>query len=183
MTKTETEAKLKLPSRKDSIKLLIESGCAKNVIEHCKTVAKIALKIARKLKKNGFNVDLKLVEVGALLHDIGRSKTHTVHHAIVGAKIAKQYNLSEPLIRIIERHVGGGISAEEAEKLGWPVKDYFPETLEEKIVCYADKLVEGNKEVPVEVTIKRLAEELGDDHPAIERVRRLHEEIKSMVNS
>ena len=165
------------------MKLLIESGCAKNVIEHCKTVAKIALKIARRLKKKGFNVDLELVEIGALLHDIGRSKTHTVHHAIVGAKIAKQRGLPEPIVKIIERHVGGGITAQEAEKLGWPVKDYIPETLEEKIVCYADKLVEGNKEVPVEVTIRKLADELGDDHPAIERIRRLHEEFTSMVNS
>ncbi len=165
------------------MKLLIESGCAKNVIEHCKTVAKIALKIARRLKKKGFSVDLELVEIGALLHDIGRSKTHTVHHAIVGAKIAKQRGLPEPIVKIIERHVGGGITAQEAEKLGWPVKDYIPETLEEKIVCYADKLVEGNKEVPVEVTIRKLADELGDDHPAIERIRRLHEEFSSMVNS
>ena len=146
-------------------------------------MAKIALKIARRLKKKGFNVDLELVEIGALLHDIGRSKTHTVHHAIVGAKIAKQRGLPEPIVKIIERHVGGGITAQEAEKLGWPVKDYIPETLEEKIVCYADKLVEGNKEVPVEVTIRKLADELGDDHPAIERIRRLHEEFTSMVNS
>ena len=145
-------------------------------------MAKIALKIAKRLKKKGFNVDLELVEIGALLHDIGRSKTHTVHHAIVGAKIAKQRGLPEPIVRIIERHVGGGITAQEAEKLGWPVKDYIPETLEEKIVCYADKLVEGNKEVPVEVTIRKLADELGDDHPAIERIRRLHEEFTSMVS-
>ena len=146
-------------------------------------MAKIALKIARRLKKKGFSVDLELVEIGALLHDIGRSKTHTVHHAIVGAKIAEQRGLPEPIVKIIERHVGGGITAQEAEKLGWPVKDYIPETLEEKIVCYADKLVEGNKEVPVEVTIRKLADELGDDHPAIERIRRLHEEFTSMVNS
>jgi len=146
-------------------------------------VAKIALKIAKRLKKKGFSVDLELVEIGALLHDIGRSKTHTVHHAIVGAKIAKQRGLPKSIVRIIERHVGGGITAQEAEKLGWPVKDYIPETLEEKIVCYADKLAEGNKEVPVEVTIRKLADELGDDHPAIERIRRLREEFTSMVNS
>ena len=146
-------------------------------------MAKIALKTAKRLKKKGFSVDLELVEIGALLHDIGRSKTHTVHHAIVGAKIAEQRGLPKSIVRIIERHVGGGITAQEAEKLGWPVKDYIPETLEEKIVCYADKLVEGNKEVPVEVTIRKLADELGDDHPAIERIRRLHEEFTSMVNS
>jgi len=179
---TKTEIEYELPSRQEALKLLIESGCAKNVIEHCKAVAKIALKIARKLKSKGFNVDLKLVEVGALLHDIGRSKTHTVHHAIVGAKIAKEEGLPEPVIKIIERHVGGGITAEEARRLGWPVKDYTPQTLEEKIVCYADKLVEGNKQVPIEVTMRKLADELGADHPAIERIKRLDEEFASMVD-
>lgn len=146
-------------------------------------MAKIALKIARKLENRGFNINLELVEIGALLHDIGRSKTHTVHHAIVGAEIAREKGLPEPIIKIIERHVGGGITAQEAEKLGWPVKDYIPKTLEEKIVCYADKLTEGNKQVPVEVTIKKLAAELGENHPAIERVRKLHEEFVSMVSS
>ena len=171
-----------IPSREQALQLLIKSGCSKNVIEHCKTVARLAVKIAKKLKNNGFNVDLKLVEIGALLHDIGRSKTHTVHHAIVGANIARKTGLPESIIRIIERHVGGGITTEEARKLGWPARDYIPETLEEKIVCYADKLVEGRRQVPVERTIKKLAAELGEDHPAIKRIKRLHKEFMSMVD-
>ena len=88
-------------------------------------MAKIALKIARRLKKKGFNVNLELVEIGALLHDIGRSKTHTVHHAIVGANIAKQRGLPEPIVKIIERHVGGGITAQEAENLDGQLRIIF----------------------------------------------------------
>ena len=172
----------RIPSREDALQLLVKSGCEKNVIEHCKTVSQLAVKIAKKLKNNGFNVDLRLVEIGALLHDIGRSKTHTVHHAIIGANIAREAGLPEAIIRIIERHVGGGITSQEARKLGWPVRDYVPETLEEKIVCYADKLIEGNRQVPIERTIEKLAAELGENHPAIERIKRLHKEFMSMVD-
>jgi len=171
----------KLLTEKEALNLLFKTGCSRNVIAHCKKVSEVAVEIARKLQKNNVKVDLELVKIGALLHDIGRAKTHTVHHAIVGAEIARKEGLPESIIRIIERHVGGGITAEEAKKLHWPVKDYIPETIEEKIVCYADKLVEGNRKVSVEVTLKELSRELGENHPAIERVKKLHYEISSLL--
>jgi uncharacterized protein len=138
-------------------------------------VAEVALKTAKALKEKGFKVDSDLVEVGALLHDIGRAKTHTVHHAVVGAEIAESAGLPDAVISIIKRHVGGGITADEAEKLGWPKDVYVPMTLEEKIVSYADKLIEGAKQALVEVTVRKLVEEHKEE--AAERVRRLHEEI------
>jgi uncharacterized protein len=125
------------------------------------------------------NVDFELVEIGAFLHDIGRSKTHTVHHAVVGAEIAKSAGLPELVVSIIKRHVGGGIAASEAEKLGWPKDVYVPVTLEEKIVSYADKLIEGSNRVPVEITIEKLVKE--QKHEAAERVRKLHEEIAELI--
>jgi len=106
-------------------------------------VSKLAVEIAEKCRKKGYDVNLELVEIGALLHDIGRAKTHTVHHAITGAEIARSLDLPEPVISIIKRHVGGGITQKEAKKLGWPKDIYTPQTLEEKIVSYADKLIEG----------------------------------------
>jgi len=142
-------------------------------------VAELALEIAKACKQRGLGVDLELVEIGALLHDIGRAKTHSVHHAVIGAEIAKSLSLPEPVILIIKRHVGGGISIKEAEKLGWPKDIYVPQTLEEKIVSYADKLIEGSRRVPIERTIKNLSRELPP--PAIVRIRRLHEEMSALT--
>jgi uncharacterized protein len=119
------------------------------------------------------------VEVGALLHDIGRSKTHTVHHAVVGAEIAEAAGLPEAVISIIKRHVGGGITASEAKKLGWPEDVYVPITLEEKIVSYADKLIENAKCAPVERTIEKLSKERKAE--AAERVRKLYDEITNLI--
>jgi uncharacterized protein len=119
------------------------------------------------------------VEIGALLHDIGRSKTHTVHHAVIGAQIAKEFGLPEPVISIIKRHVGGGITAKEARKLGWPRDIYVPQTLEEKIVSYADKLIEGSQRVSIEKTIQTFSRELPP--PAIARIRRLHDEMSALI--
>ncbi|MEM2320838.1 MAG: TIGR00295 family protein [Candidatus Bathyarchaeia archaeon] len=169
-----------LPSPEEALKILRDVGCSDEVIKHCEAVARLAVKIASKCLERGVEVDMQLVYVGALLHDIGRSRTHSVHHAIIGAEIAKSLGLPSKIIAIIERHIGGGISSEEAARLGWPKKDYIPETVEEKIVSCADKMVEGSSVVPIEETIRRFMEELGDSHPAIERIKRIYYEVSSL---
>jgi uncharacterized protein len=167
-----------LPSREQAIELLRKNNCPPKVINHCEEVAKLALEIASKLEKKGIKVDLKLVEAGALLHDIGRSKSNAVDHGVVGAKITELEGLPEEVVRIIKRHVGGGITAQEAERFGWPKDVYEPVTLEEKIVSYADKLIDQSRRVPIDLEIKRLQVEHRD---AAERVRKLHEEITRLL--
>ena len=168
-----------LPSREQALHLLLENGCSTQVINHCKAVTKLALETANILREKGLKVDLELVEVGALLHDVGRSKTHTVHHAVVGAEIAKAAGLPDSVVSIIKRHVGGGITSSEAEKLGWPKDVYVPISREEKIVSYADKLIENSRRVPIDVTIEKLSGELKPE--AAERVRTLYEEITGLI--
>ncbi len=169
----------KLPSREQALQLLREHQCPTEVINHCKAVTKLALETATALRERGLKIDFELVEIGALLHDIGRSKTHTVHHAVVGAEIAKSAGLPDSVISIIKRHVGGGITASEAKKLGWPEDVYVPITLEEKTVSYADKLIENSKRAPIEVTIEKLSKEIKPE--AAERVRKLYDEIASLI--
>jgi len=97
--------------------------------------------------------------------------------------LARGLGLPLAVVRIVERHMGAGIPADEAEELGLPVGVYVPESLEEKLVCYADKLAEGRGEVEFGVTVGRMAEELGADHPAIGRMWALHAEITGMLGS
>ena len=171
----------KLPSSQMALTLLSEFGCSKRVVAHCKAVSALAVKFAKACENKGLSVDVNLVKVGALLHDIGRSKTHGVDHAIIGMEIAKSLNLPKSIVSIIENHVGGGVTVDEAKKLGWPVKDYIPTTLEEKLVTYSDKLIEGLKVVSIEKTIKKFSRELGEDHPAIDRVMGLHKELFPLI--
>jgi uncharacterized protein len=171
----------RLPTPHEAVNLLVKAGCSPNVVEHCKRVSAFAVKIAKACQKKQPNVDVKLVEVSALLHDIGRSKTHSVNHALEGGKIARALNLPNSVVLIIERHAGGGIPKEEAKKMGWPAKDYLPQTLEEKIVCYADKRVEGTRIIPIDKTINAYAVDLGKNHPAIRRIWKLHREITALA--
>ena len=168
----------KLPSKEEALWLL-ESKCSVKVVNHCKAVTEVALETAKILEGKGLKVDSRLVEIGALLHDIGRSKTHTVHHVVAGAEIARTAGLPESVVSVIERHVGGGITPSEAHALGWSEGIYAPVSLEEKIVAYADKLIEKGQQVPIDVTIEKLCREHLCE--AAERVRRLHEEIAGLT--
>jgi uncharacterized protein len=169
----------RLPTREEALHFLRQAGCRENVIRHAEAVAELAMEIARACKEKKMNINLNLVETGALLHDIGRSKTHSVHHAVVGAEIAKTLNLPKPVISIIKRHVGGGISVREAKKLGWPRDLYIPQSLEEKIVAYADKLIEGTRRVPIEKTIESLSREVPSS--AIARMQKLNDEMLGLI--
>lgn len=171
----------RLPSREQALKILQENNCPPQVISHCIAVTDLALELASKLQKKGIKINTQLIEAGALLHDLGRSKTHTVDHVVVGAQKAESMGLPEPVIRMIKRHVGAGITAEEAGWLGWPKDVYEPQTLEEKIVSYADKLIDHSKRIPIETEIERLQKENKDE--AAERVRKLHQEITNMLGN
>jgi uncharacterized protein len=168
-----------LPNREQALDLLRKYNCSPQVISHCIAVADLAVETAAKLEEKGFKINIKLVEVGALLHDLGRSQTHTIDHAIAGAKIAKSIGLPENIIRIIKRHVGAGITAQEAQMMGWPKDVYAPHTLEEKIVSFSDKLIDKSRRMPIETEIERL--QIKNKHQAAERVRKLNNEITSLL--
>jgi uncharacterized protein len=155
------------------INLLREIGCPEEVIRHSLAVRDVAIKIAKKT-----DADLKLVEAGALLHDIGRSKTHGITHGYEGGIIARKLGLPEDIIRIIERHIGAGLPAEEAKNLGLPEKDFIPETLEEKIVCHADNLVENNEKKEIELEIERAI--LDGNKEYAKRLVALHKELSDI---
>ncbi|MBF0345871.1 MAG: TIGR00295 family protein [Nitrospirae bacterium] len=165
------------------INILRTAGCAENVIEHCKAVKALAVTIAQEVADHGGDVDVKLVRRGALLHDIGRSKTHAITHAVIGVGIATEMGIEQPVINIIERHIGSGISRHEAQELGLPIKDYFPITREEKIVSYADSLLSGSRVMIFERSLEHVKRILGEGHPAIERFIALHQEIQTWTKN
>jgi uncharacterized protein len=160
-------------------KVLIEAGCSPGVIAHCKAVSRTAVSLAGQVKR--VSIDGELVRLGGLFHDIGRARSHDIHHALAGVTIGRDLGFSEPLLAIIERHIGAGITAAEAERLGLPKKDYLPLTPEEKIVSYADNLTKGSEPMLFEQAVERFREILGPDHEGIGFLIRQHEEIQGWM--
>ncbi len=161
-------------SYKGALALLYQKGLADNVIEHCSKVSENSVKIAKRLKSSGVEIDVDFCEVAGLIHDIGRSVTHGISHGVEGAKLMDRY---PRLARICATHIGGGITKDEAVELGLPPGDYMPHTIEEKIICIADKLTDGARDITIDETLEKFSARLGTDHPTIDRIKRLYDEI------
>ena len=155
------------------LKILKQEETPENVIEHSKAVYKKAMVIEANFK----NADKDLIKKGALLHDIGRSKTHGISHAVEGAKIVKQYGYPEEVQNIVERHIGAGITEEESVKLGLPKKSYIPQTIEEKIVAHADNLLSGTKDVDIDFDIAKWKRKIDKPEENIKRLIELDNEL------
>ena len=125
--------------KNSDIELLRNAGVSGDDIKHCTRVAEKALEIAQGI---GADIDIELVSRGALFHDLGKAKTHEIEHGKIGAELGKELGLQKEITDIMEKHIRGGLTEDEAEELGLPVKDYSLRTLEEKIVIYADRLVD-----------------------------------------
>ncbi len=94
---------------------------------------------------------LRFIEEACLLHDIGIVRTNTpeLHchgdlpyllHGVEGRFMLESLGLPEHA-RVAENHVGVGITRQEIEENGLdlPLRDMLPQTLEEKMICWADK--------------------------------------------
>jgi uncharacterized protein (TIGR00295 family) len=133
------------PDYTSCLKLLKEAGVSAGVLKHVNAVYRFAVIIGNRLIKQGYEVNMPLLEAGSLLHDIGRSKTQDLSHAVAGGDIAETLGLPHDIISIIRKHIGAGITREEAVEMGLPARDFIPRSLEEKIVAAADNLAFGDK--------------------------------------
>ena len=178
----EEELTLILPNREFALDLLRKLKVPYSVRRHSTKVAQTALEIGDKIKKS--KVDTNLVEIGALLHDIGRSKTHGFNHALIGGKILKERGFPEELVRICERHILGGLDKEDAKSVGLPEKNYLPKTLEEKIICLADKLTVGRRKVSIEERFEIWFNKYGRSPillKAENRIKAIEKELKNLM--
>jgi uncharacterized protein (TIGR00295 family) len=163
-----------IPDEQEALSLHRKYGSSPQIVTHCETVAKVSLRLVGAFHARGLNVDGDAILAGALLHDIGRTRTQTVQHGYAGATILAGEGVDSIVVEIVKRHVGAGIAGEEAASLGLPAGDYIPSTLEEKLVCFSDKMVSGDVVRPFDVEVKRFARK-GHD---VRRLRQLRDDLQ-----
>lgn len=144
------------PLKQADIELLKNQGMLKSDIDHSVKVAQKALEIAHRISTP---VDMELVGRGALFHDLGKVKTHDMEHGMLGAKLGASLGLPKKITDVMEKHIRGGLTKEEAIELDLPVKDYTLYRLEERIIIYADRLVDIITEEIVPIQDEKEAEE------------------------
>jgi len=139
---------MNIPTREECLDILNNNKTPSNIIEHCKTVCKVAEEIVDNLIKNGTQVNKELVIAGALLHDVERAKDD---HVIRGANLVRKLGYPE-VAKIIEKHTIYKIK-----------NTNQPKTVEEKIVFYSDKRAKGNEIVSLEERYMDIKKRYGVD--------------------
>ena len=125
------------------------------LLKHSKAVADKALAIAEAHPE--LRLDSQFIMEAAMVHDIGIIKTDApdiqcfgtepyIRHGVLGAEMLRAEGYPRHA-RVCERHTGAGLSLKEIEeqRLPLPHEDLLPETLEEKVICYADKFFSKTK--------------------------------------
>jgi len=172
------------------IKMLRTNGVSEDDIAHCAKVAEKALEIAYRTDKD---LDFELIGRGALFHDLGKAKTHDIEHGKIGAEMGKVLGLPDPINAVMEKHIRGGLTDKEAIELDLPVKDYTLHLLEERIIIYADRLVDIITEdivsIDEEIEAEKRFEEIlrtipkyGKNDVTLARYMAYHREIQNILH-
>lgn len=131
---------LHLPDVAECLALLADQDLPPHVVRHSQAVAAVAFRLATRLRESGEAVDPLLAHRGGLLHDLDKVSSRRLNqtHGRLGARILREKGYPE-LADIVERHLVFTIF-DPAER---------PATWEQKLVYYADKIVEGDRVVGV----------------------------------
>jgi len=124
------------------------------LLRHGELVANKAMDTAGKVAH--LNPDLHFIEEAAMLHDVGIFLTKSlalgctgsqpyVCHGYLGRELLEETGLARHAL-VCERHLGVGISVEDIrqQNLPLPERDMLPVSIEEQIVCFADKFFSKN---------------------------------------
>ncbi len=126
------------PSRKECFELLWHHNVPEEVMRHSLAVRRFALKLGERLKAEGKKVDLKLLEASCLLHDIGKAIENGGSHEKIAHKILQKHGCDEVANAVLKHPLYCILDSKNK-----------PNSLEEKILFYADKRVMGHKVVPL----------------------------------
>lgn len=145
------------------------------LLTHSRSVADKALDIARRHPE--LNLDTPFLEEAALLHDIGIFLTdaegihcHGVHpyicHGYLGADLLRKEGYPRHAL-VCERHTGAGLSLKQILEQDLPVphREMCPVSMEEQVICFADKFYSKNhldREKSVEKAFKSVERHGGD---------------------
>lgn len=140
------------------------------LLTHSRSVAEKALWIADRHPE--LDLDRQFLEEASLLHDIGVFLTNApgIHcygdapyicHGSLGSRLVAKEGYPRHAL-VCERHTGAGLSLQSimAQELPVPHREMVPVTLEEQVICFADKFFSKthlDQEKSVEKALKSIS--------------------------
>ena len=157
-------------------------------LRHSRAVASLALEIADRCH---LPLDRAIVEEAAMLHDIGifmtdapgihcHGKAPYIAHGYLGADLIRKEHFSEATARVAERHTGSGITPAEISDQLLPLpsdRSYMPESLLERLICYADKFYSKSGDMKRKSLDRVKASQARISETTLKRFESLHDEF------
>jgi len=125
------------------------------LLSHSQAVTQKALMLASNHPE--LYLDIEFISEAAMLHDIGVFLTnapmlgcygshHYIEHGYLGADLLRQEGFPKHAL-VCERHTGTGLALNQIEKqeLPLPHRDMCPISIEEQLICFADKFFSKTK--------------------------------------
>lgn len=119
------------------------------LVPHSQAVTQKALEVARRVPN--LHPDLQFIAEASMLHDIGILYTNApdlgcfgdipyICHGYLGRELMEREGFPRHAL-VCERHVGTGISIRDItdQNLPFPKREMMPMSIEEEIICFADK--------------------------------------------
>jgi len=156
-------------------------------LKHARSVAQKALEIARRkhlpLSEDEITEAAMLHDIGIFLADAPGIDCHGnepyIAHGTLGAKLLRDNGFDEKYARVAERHTGAGISIIDIDEMSLPLprRDLMPESLLERLICYADKFYSKSGDMK-EKSLDRVRSSMSKhSESTAQRFERLHDEF------
>ena len=127
-----------------------ESELRRILLTHSRQVADRCLQIAKKHPE--LPLDVEFLEEAAMLHDIGIYRCNApsiqcfgtepyICHGYIGGQILREEGFVRHAL-VCERHTGTRLTKQQIETQNLPLppdRSYETDTMEEQVICYADK--------------------------------------------
>lgn len=146
-----------------------DSRLYETLVIHSKNVRDKAFEC---IARRGLEVDKDFVASAAMLHDIGIFRCDApdifctgslpyICHGIEGRKILEAEGLPRHAL-VCERHTGSGLTVEDIirQDLPLPRRDMTPQTLEEMLICYADKFYSKSGDIHSEKSLDHVLQSM-----------------------
>jgi uncharacterized protein len=151
-----------IPTKDECLRLMNQYGMLSNIVDHSIQVTRVALYLAKELRKRGQRIDVSLVEAASLLHDLTKAESlrTSEDHARTGAELLKGMGYERV----------GEVVAEHIHLLKRNDASFISE---EEIVYYADKRVQHDRIVSLEERFNDLVDRYGKGKESFEQIEEL----------
>lgn len=147
---------------------MMKEGASSLLFMHVQAVAAVAYLLALWLRSVGEHIDPLLTHRGGILHDLSKlsAKTSEIDHAEMAGRRLEEFGQHE-LAEIARRHI--------------IIEGRYPLTWEQKLVFFADKLVEGSAITGLDQRLEKLRQRYPAFRERIQNLAPMLVDLQSLI--